>query len=511
VVRSLLELFPDEDSAWRADGLADLTQYANKAVPIGQIDCFTLQPTTSSVDEGESGKVKLLYDLVFEDPKDSEGPAGLLVEAARGSSLDVGMLHGETNDMRRKCSLEFWYHLPLEGSVTDEIVLARRSVSTPGVDFARLCVAADKDGFLWELVLLPSGKLEFRSSGGTSLLSTSGVSSEFEPNPSMGDFGDAIQQTEDDGGLVSWERPDGGGGWNHICLVFSSQRRQSLTDCSVTIFMKGVKVASTVASIVPPGLEGNELTDTVVIDDIMKKTVYLFGLNAVANFRLTELRLWSCERNEDDIKFMMYESLQAAETKKKLKVKIRNKRGDDTAGGRHSAGSLLSPPKDGRGMKGLLPPPRKRLDVGTSTVASEDKNFAFDASFSTFGGPRRVPAQRSDAFQSDTMRLQNLLSNMPDDSYELELESKIPKPPAADNADFRDFTPAVPSHLIRLSSEVRSSAASALIRGPPATRHFGGNRGGLSRSASADRDLTKRYAFVVKTRTVVIARTHFLL
>lgn len=537
MVRSLLVLLPDEDSAWRADGLADLTQYANKAVLMGQIDCFTLQPTTSSVDEGESGKVKLLYDLVFEDPKDNEGPAGLLVEAARGSSLDVGMLHGETNDMRRKCSLEFWHHLPLEGSVTDEIVLARRSVSAPGVDFARLCVAGDKDGFLWELVLLPSGKLEFRSSGGTSLLSTSGVSSEFEPNPSMGDFGDAIQQTEDDGGLVSWERLDGGGGWNHICLVFSSQKRRSLTDCSVTIFMKGVKVASTVASIVPPGLEGNELTDTVVIDDIMKKTVYLFGLNAVANFRLTELRLWSCERNEDDIKFMMYESLHAAETKKKLKVKIRNKRGDDTAGGRHSAGSLLSPPKDVRGMKGLLPPPRKRLDVGTSTVASEDKNFAFDASFSTFGGPRRatngkdeenvgstsgtlpqpkepqpyqsVSAQRSEAFQSDTRRLQNLLSNMPDDSYELELESKISKPPAADNADFRDFTPAVPSHLIRLSSEVRSSAASALIRGPPATRHFGGNRGGLSRSASADRDLTKRYAIVVTTRIVVIARTHF--
>ena len=30
-----------------------------------------------------------------------------------------------------------------------------------------------------------------------------------------------------------------------------------------------------------------------------------------------------------------------------------------------------------------------------------------------------------------------------------------------------------------LSDDVRKSAAAALIRGGPATRHFGGNRGGL--------------------------------
>jgi hypothetical protein len=504
---------------------------------MGQLDCFQLQPTTSSVDEGESGKVKLLYDLVFEDPKDGEGPVGLLVEAARGSSLDVGMLHGDAHDMRQRCSLEFWYHLPSEDSVTDEIVLVRRSVSAPGVDIARLCVAGEKDGFLWEVVLIPSsGKLELRTSGGTSLLSSSELSSEFEPNSSMGDFGDAIQQSEDEGGLVSWERPDGGGGWNHLCLVFSSRKHRSLTDCTVTIFMKGVKVASTVASIVPPGLEGNELTDTVVLDDIMRKTVYLFGLNAVAHYRLTELRLWSCERNEDDIKFMMYESLQAAETKKKFKVKIRNKRGNDTVGGKQSAATFLSPPKDGRVTKGLLPPPHKRLDVDASTVPSEDTNFAFDASFGALSGPKivsnvedekyvgfklgtsplprepqptqSVSAPRSDAFQSDVERLQSLLSKIPDESYEPEPE--FSKPPAIDIVGFHDSAATVfSSPLIRLSSEVRSSAASALIRGPPATRHFGGNRGGLSRSTPADSDLTKRYVFVAVTRRSALLELMF--
>ena len=176
----------DEDSAWRTEGLIDLTQYLNKAILVGQIQGFSLQPTSSSVDEGEPGKVKLLYDLVFEESKNSDGPSGFLVEAARGSSLDVGVLHGPSQDMRARCTLEFWYHVPPTESVSGEIVLARRSVCAPIDDITRLCVAAEKEGFLWELVLLPSGELEFWSSGGTSLLSSSESNSEFDANQSMG-------------------------------------------------------------------------------------------------------------------------------------------------------------------------------------------------------------------------------------------------------------------------------------------------------------------------------------
>ena len=289
-----------------------------------------MKPTSSSVDEGEPGKVKLLYDLVFDPPKDGQGPAGLLVEAPRGSSVDIGMLHGDAHDARRRCSLEFWFHLPVAECVTDEIVLARRSVTSQGVDIARICNVGDKEGFLWELVLLPSGELEFRSNGGTSMLSTSDSNTEFEQNQTMGDFGDDTQGSND-GGIVSWERPEGGGGWNHVCLVFSSRNQQSQSECAVKMFMRGSKVGATVAKILPPGLEGDELDDSNILDDAMKTTVYLFGLNAVADYRITEVRMWCCERNEDDIKMMMYEYLRAAETKKKFKVKIRNKRGEDTA------------------------------------------------------------------------------------------------------------------------------------------------------------------------------------
>jgi hypothetical protein len=126
-------------------------------------------------------------------PKDGKRPGGLLVEAPRGSSLDASTLHGNVHDTRRRCSLEFWFHLLVAESVKDEIVLARRSMSSTGDDIAILCKAGDIDGFLWYLVLLPSGELEFRSIGGTSLLSSCESNSEFEFTPSMGDFGTTLK------------------------------------------------------------------------------------------------------------------------------------------------------------------------------------------------------------------------------------------------------------------------------------------------------------------------------
>lgn len=65
----------------QTEGLVDLTQCTNMAVLMGQLDCFTLKRTTLNLDKGESGEVKLLYDIVFEDPKDGERPVGLLMEA----------------------------------------------------------------------------------------------------------------------------------------------------------------------------------------------------------------------------------------------------------------------------------------------------------------------------------------------------------------------------------------------------------------------------------------------
>jgi hypothetical protein len=74
----------DEDSPWRSEGLSDLTPYQNKAVIVGDAETCSLEPTTSSVDEGEPGKVKSSYDLVFQTLE------LVWCISPRGGSLDVG-------------------------------------------------------------------------------------------------------------------------------------------------------------------------------------------------------------------------------------------------------------------------------------------------------------------------------------------------------------------------------------------------------------------------------------
>lgn len=114
----------DEDSAWRTEELIDLTQNLNKAILIGHIQGFALQPTSSSVDKGEPGKVKLLYDLVFEESKDSDSPSRFLVEAARRSSLDVGVLRGPLTGHARKVHPQILVSCP-----SDRIRLRGNSIS----------------------------------------------------------------------------------------------------------------------------------------------------------------------------------------------------------------------------------------------------------------------------------------------------------------------------------------------------------------------------------------------
>jgi hypothetical protein len=63
----------------------------------------------SNVDEGESGKVKALFKVVFE--QSGIGLAAALT-APRGGSLDVGMMHGPDHPSRQKCSIEFWFWVP---------------------------------------------------------------------------------------------------------------------------------------------------------------------------------------------------------------------------------------------------------------------------------------------------------------------------------------------------------------------------------------------------------------
>lgn len=518
--------------------MSDLTKFQNKIVIIGQEEHIKLQETTSSVDEGEPGKVKLLYDLVFDEVDDT--PAGFLLEVPRGSSLDVGMLHpGRDRGERKRCCLEFWYHLPPAEAVAEEIILARRSISKIGDDLSKLCVASDPENFIWELAVLPTGGLELRTHGGTVLNSThGGDEADFaKASDMMGDFGGDDESVTDPGtmGTVSWQRPDGGGGWNHVCVIFSSKFQEDVTECAVTIFMKGARVASTIAKMTPPGFTGGK---DAAIDGIMQKSALLFGVNPVDGLRYTELRVWACERSEDYIKMMMYEYLRAAETKKKFKVKIRNRRGDAApANAGKNPAALLSPP-----AKGLLAPPRE----GGGKLAPPPGDQKEDRPKGLRPPPRSRRSAEEEVPVADKVAFDDF------SSLRSESKEKPPAPPALDASGFPSFssapagqadvlaafdvsntffssiaspgsqtTPAEPTTRRRrgrsdeavggaatespmgtaeafalatpLSRQVRSSAAAALVRGPPATRHFGGNRGGLPRAIPADRSETGRF------------------
>ena len=81
----------DEDPRWEEEGIADITKYNNTAIIVGNKTSFSFEESKSSVDEGESGKVKALYDLVF--GKSGVGQASALaIPARRGGSLDLGFL-----------------------------------------------------------------------------------------------------------------------------------------------------------------------------------------------------------------------------------------------------------------------------------------------------------------------------------------------------------------------------------------------------------------------------------
>lgn len=529
----------DDENPWRTEGFSDLSRFeSNKAIIVGQGTGFSLQETTSSVDEGDPGKVKILYDLVFEEAGDE--PSGLALAATRGNSIDVGVLHLKERSARQRCTLEFWYYLPPPSAISGEIVLARRTFGADADDFTKVAVATDKRSMLWEIALLKTGELKFRTCGGDT----------FRSSQNKLDEDDSKQERKD---LVAFER------WNHACIVFSSRDVGSPSNCEVSLSMMGTSVASMKTSMLPPKLTLKDLGAKV--DGLMEKSHLLFGLNSAVGFRLTEIRVWASERSEDDIKMMMREHLDAASMKKKFRVRIKK-------GG--SAGGLLGPPKAGglappkaggsappKGLSppklgGLAPPkgsaktflgPPKGSTPARSSFLSPPKpgflappkdhkepepvdeagfagfpspattvagggNFmdsdldagtGFEAAFGSFGSPDPQTSDGYDGFSAQTPpAFASLPATNTDDGAawgdpsesQPQEENDAPKQSLWDSA-------------LPLSQQVRSSAAAALIRGPPATRHFGGNRGGLPDLRGTDRYGVGGIAICGSEKTIV--------
>jgi hypothetical protein len=479
----------DEDTSWREEGFADISKYEVKAILVGCNDTAVLQSSTSSVDEGDPGKVKAIFDLVFEQTGIGLANA-LAIPASRGGSLDVGMMHGPEHLSRQKCSVEFWFWVP--EAIKREMILVRRTFGSSADDLENVCKASDKSSSLWELALSSKGELEFRTIAGGK------IRSELKPP------NDDDEEDEGPKSTIQFSR------WNHVCITF---KQESITSSAVDVFVKGLSECSKTLSFAPPDFEVDDFQGASALDPILEKSHLVFGLDHPASFRLTEMRVWAVERADDDTRAMMTEHLECAEMKRKFRVKIKKKGGDGgklgglapakaglaPPGGLAAPKITLGPPKGGLAppkgglappgaRKGLLAPPKHGKDDdneklvspkgdsgfgfggGDAMPSTEDSGFGGDG-FGSFGGK---PAKDTTPVSFDTGF---------GDAGAFEAEPSEFQPVAGsegepDVVEEPEISPLWDS-AIPLSEQVRSSAAAALIRGPPATRHFGGNRGGL--------------------------------
>lgn len=452
------------DDSWREKGIRDLSKYENKIVLLKQ-QYLDIQPTTSNVDEGEAGKVHPLYDLVFNEGLCENDTPGIIIEVPRGSSLDVGMLHSSSHRSRQRATLEFWFFVP---RIPSEVILVRRSLLNEQNDNQTYC----NNDLLWELVATPAGYLEFRTKSGTAF------NSEYVTNSSTDNSDFDRTDIQDEKGKISFPKETGYGGWNHVTLSFSSQE---INGCNVTLRMQGSFVASANVTFQLNGLDDTASKEP--IDDLIKDSLLVFGQGAVKGMRFTEIRFWACKRASEDIKMMMYEYLDVAKSKKKFKVSIRNKTSN-----RSQKSSLLIPPRSSdRSKLNTFDRPVLQLPGSARRARNdEEESQGFEnetvTSFADFGSVVSTDeVQVGDETVNNPYISEYLGRNSNDDD-----KNQLGVP--SDELNEKDksiFSPLSITELPLISGEIRRSAAAALIRGPPASRHFGGNRGGLHCSSES--------------------------
>lgn len=330
---------------WRTDGIQDLSKHGN-IVKLSSPSSFTIEETTSNVDDGEPGKIHPLGDLVCV----STSPTPYMkIDFLRGSALDVGMFHSEHHASRQRSTLEFWFYIP---NIESEIVLARRSIPQGA--------GIENDGMIWELVVLSTGFLEFRTNAGSSIISKPKDQTENLHH----DF--SSDQNERTNGLISMPSSSGFGGWNHGCLSFSCSGLE-YNRVDVTLRMNGSFVATEQVFVDVPQSD---------IDAMLSKSYLIFGLHAMEGFRMTEIRVWACKRSSEDIKMMMYEHLDIARMKKRFKVSIRAK---GTQSG-SSKSALTLPSKFAKEKSKSDRPPLQLSGAARRTSPEEELSQGIDSS-----------------------------------------------------------------------------------------------------------------------------------
>ena len=199
---------------------------------------------------------------------------------------------------------------------------------------------------------------------------------------------------------------------------------------------------------------------------------------------------------------MMYEHLRDAEMKKKFKLNIRK-------GAKRSSGGLLAPPKrlpqpESNKRIQLMPQKLSRTlhsEIVTPSFANFDSNNndqseVLNQDYKPIGvDPAALEeTSKSEVSENEIDKLRDIHdagtplvpiskhknAESPEKSVIQAISSGEKTPEDVGMEDEPATKPLFKVSLSDLiSTQVRKSAAAAIIRGPPAARHFGGNRGGL--------------------------------
>jgi hypothetical protein len=127
---------------------------------------------------------------------------------------------------------------------------------------------------------------------------------------------------------------------------------------------------------------------------------------------------------------------------------------------------------------------------------------AFNAAFTDFGGSPSSFSSPSAIAHHETLPVVKEDAEE-DDREPGEKEELVNGQEMEGEEEEEDIAETLWDTALPLSQQIRTSAAAALIRGPPATRHYGGNRGGLPDYSGVDRFGVGGIAICGSEKTIV--------
>lgn len=286
--------------------------------------------STSPVDPGEKhDNVKSLCDVVFcggataETAETSAGAVGgvqhgLRCPVPRGSQLDIGLYHEDSNRSRLTLELMVCFDEAVAMAAQASGDSSAGVVDTAQVLLQRQVADSERGSegsVLWTLFVTPDGAVcfKFGDIGGGS--ADGGAPSVLKSVPESVALPTAKTSRSNLGG-GSGE----GSSWTHIALMLDSSK----ATCSIAGDGSVLSQAPVNVTLVVKGesVEGKLAPAPIPLAQLDQTTLHV-GRNLAAGFRLTELRFWADVRSTIDLDNMRDNYLVLAMKRKRLQLRVK--------------------------------------------------------------------------------------------------------------------------------------------------------------------------------------------